>query len=253
MHIIGSTWSLHLYLYILLQYCFIKLLQEGGRYIHGILNPPIISNNDKWYTSFRIERSRGLTGGRHAMAITSKGGDACWLPLSCQFWRSCLTPFQRCNKYGRNFASDIYYKNQLARYIMIFSNYWFITISMKQIPRMQYYFHAREKTHGLHLFLHGFPAWCFLSRTQTESWSQSVTQTRVVSFNMSDITIWNLTIWNLSASWTWECGYALLQVFAMQDPWHTLLTSIHLTYTPICKPSIEGSTINSGCPNGLTN
>ena len=80
-----------------------------------------------------------------------------------------------------------------------------------------------------------------------------MTQTRVVSFNMSDITIWNLTIWNLSASWTWECGYALLQVFAMQDPWHTLLTSIHLTYTPICKPSIEGSTINSGCRNGLIN
>lgn len=58
-----------------------------------------------------------------AMAVTSKGGDACQLPLSCQFWRSCLTPFQRCNKYGRNFESDIYYKNQLARYIMIFSNY----------------------------------------------------------------------------------------------------------------------------------
>jgi len=69
---------------------------------------------------------------------------------------------------------------------------------------------------------------------------------------MSDITIWNLTIWNLSASWTWECGYALLQVFAMQDPWHTLLTSIHLTYTPICANQVlKGRPLTLGVPTAL--
>lgn len=144
MQIIGSTWSIHLYLYTLLQYCFIKLFQEGGRYIHGILNPLIISNNDNRYTSFRIERSRGLTGGRHCHGNDQQRWGCLLTASILSILEKLPPPFQRCNKYGRNFASDIYYKNQLAWYILSFSNYWFITISMKQILQMQYYIHAKE-------------------------------------------------------------------------------------------------------------